>query len=205
MSSEPRSPPPEQLLSLSSSHHLQQPLGSRVRLRDYNLDVTSQRIQKPKQPIAGKAIEPSGKQCRDFRLGDAQHFSGLRLREPPALNDLLNSCCKLCLREILARVGNVDVGKHVSTAALNTIGWHVTFFRKGPCRHARQRPAWYGSTCIIPFLECKVNRRQIAVCKKCTGVHFLSRRQRPRPPSPAPEQLQREAEAGVEGDKVGAA
>jgi hypothetical protein len=105
----------------------------------------------------------------------------------------------------LARVGNVDVGKHVSTAALNTIGWHVTFFRKGPCRHARQRPAWYGSTCIIPFLECKVNRRQIAVCKSVRAFTFCQDDTACGRPSPAPEQLQREAEAGVEGDKVGAA
>ena len=128
----------------SSSHHFHQAMRSRMGLRNADLHIASQRIQKSKEPIAGKAVKPSTKQRRDLWLIDPQYLAGRRLRESPALKDLEDSCRKLCLRQILICVRDLDVGKDIATASVSAFRRHVSLLRAGFCRLVRPRRAFDG-------------------------------------------------------------
>ncbi len=94
---------------------------SQVGLRDADLHIASQRIQESKEPIAGKAIKPSAQQRRDLGLTDPQYPASRRLRESPTLNNLEDSCRKICLCEILTCVRNLYVCKDVATASVSSL------------------------------------------------------------------------------------
>ena len=88
--------------------------------------VASQQ-QKAQQPFDGESREPPAHQSRNFRLVDSKDHCGVRLRQPPFVDNGNNFLRQLSFGQSFIRLRKAKIGKDVSRALYIIAFRHVHF------------------------------------------------------------------------------
>lgn len=104
----------------------------RVRPRDRDPHVTAQRVEKTKQTIGRKPVQPAIQKCRDLWLANAQQLSGGSLSQTATANKFQYTGSQLGFGQVFFGIGNSKVGKNIAAAMLDLVVLrHVDALRKG--------------------------------------------------------------------------
>jgi hypothetical protein len=95
-----------------------------VRRGNGDSHIATERVEKAKQPIAGKPVKATVQQSGYLGLGKAQEFAGRLLGETSFLHDFQNLGSQFGFRQVLFGIRNAQIGKHVAAAAMNRFFRH---------------------------------------------------------------------------------
>src|SRR5579862_839051 len=93
-----------------------------------DLHLLIQGVQEFDEPRQRKLVDLAMYQRRDLWLIDAQNRGGLRLRQPPSLDDLTNAVREVRLVQGFLSVGQSQVLEDVAAAFLNHCGYFLCLF-----------------------------------------------------------------------------
>jgi hypothetical protein len=74
----------------------------------------TQPVQDIEKALHRKTGQPATHEMGNLRLVESEQGGDLRLRHPLPLDELLNLEGKLCLERPIFRIGQAQIGKHVS-------------------------------------------------------------------------------------------